>query len=201
MKSISTCSTTKLPKPLSSSAINSSSPTASPKSTVSVAPAAVGSSPHPRSSRKSTASTISSASTIPTSPIKSVASPSQHLPEIAEWSRELLAKHRAIANEFLTANPALETEPLTAGTVIFPKVSVPVDQLCQLLRNKYETIITPGHFFGAPNRIRIGIGGETATFTEGLARIQSALKSSEGSKVNLRLPALAILLSLVQLQQ
>ena len=99
----------------------------------------------------------------------------QNIPAIAQWSRELLAKHRTIANEFLAANPALETEPLTAGTVIFPKVPVPVDQLCQLLRDKYETIITPGHFFGAPNRVRIGIGGETAILTEGLARVHSAL--------------------------
>jgi len=99
-----------------------------------------------------------------------------HLPEIAQWSRDLLAKHRAIANDFLAATPSLESAPLTAGTVIFPKVPMPVDQLCQRLRERYETIITPGHFFGAPDRVRIGIGGETAVLTEGLARVQAALK-------------------------
>ena len=99
-----------------------------------------------------------------------------NLPAIAAWSRDLLAKHRTIANDFLAATPALESDPLTAGTVIFPKVPVPVDQLCQHLRDKYETVITPGHFFGSPDRVRIGIGGETAIFTEGLARIQAALK-------------------------
>jgi hypothetical protein len=102
-----------------------------------------------------------------------------HLPEIAKWSRDLLTKHRAIANDFLKAIPVLESDPLTAGTVIFPKVPLAVDKLCQILRNQYDTVITPGHFFGAPDRIRIGIGGETATLTEGLARIQSALKSME----------------------
>jgi aspartate/methionine/tyrosine aminotransferase len=100
----------------------------------------------------------------------------QHLPAIAKWSHELLAKHRKIANDFLTATPELESERLGAGTVIFPRVPVPVESLCQLLRERYETVITPGRFFGAPEHVRIGIGGETSIFTEGLARVGSALK-------------------------
>ena len=100
----------------------------------------------------------------------------EHLAEIAQWSRELLAKHRAIANDFLAVTPELEGEPLTAGTVIFPRVPVPVETLCQVLRERYQTVITPGHFFGAPDRVRIGIGGETVVFKEGLARVRAALK-------------------------
>jgi aspartate/methionine/tyrosine aminotransferase len=105
----------------------------------------------------------------------------ERLPEIAKWSHDLLAKHRTIANEFLAAIPALESDRLTAGTVIFPKVPVPVDKLCQLLRDRFETVITPGQFFGAPDRVRIGIGGETAILTEGLARVQAALGSLTAS--------------------
>jgi len=100
----------------------------------------------------------------------------EHLSQIAQWSRELLAKHRKIANDFLAVTPELECEPLTVGTVIFPHVRVPLDRLCQLLRERYETVITPGHFFGAPERVRIGIGGETAILQEGLARVGKALK-------------------------
>ena len=99
----------------------------------------------------------------------------EHLSEIAAWSKDLLARHRAIANEFLGANPSLESEPLAAGTVIFPRVPVPVEQLCSLLRQKYETVITPGQFFGAPERVRIGIGGETTVLTEGLDRVGQAI--------------------------
>ncbi len=99
-----------------------------------------------------------------------------HLPEIAKWSRDILTHHRTIANNFLAATPSLESDPLTAGTVIFPKSPIPVERLCAHLRDHYETVITPGHFFGSPDHIRIGIGGETAALTEGLARIQSALK-------------------------
>jgi aspartate/methionine/tyrosine aminotransferase len=104
----------------------------------------------------------------------------QQLPRIAAWSRELLAKHRKIANDFLAATPALESDPLVVGTVIFPRVRVPVDKLCRLLRERYETVITPGPFFGAPDRVRIGIGGETAILQEGLSRLGEAL--SEMSK-------------------
>jgi aspartate/methionine/tyrosine aminotransferase len=105
----------------------------------------------------------------------------QHLPEIAKWSREWLASHRKIANEFLGVTPQLECDPLTAGTVIFPRVRVPVDTLCQLLRERYETVVTPGHFFGAPERVRIGIGGETAILREGLARLGEALQELDRS--------------------
>jgi aspartate/methionine/tyrosine aminotransferase len=105
----------------------------------------------------------------------------EQLPEIAQWSREWLAKHRKIANDFLTVTSALECEPLTVGTVIFPQVRVPVDRLCQLLRERYETVITPGRFFGAPERVRIGIGGETAILQEGLARLRKALNELSDS--------------------
>jgi aspartate/methionine/tyrosine aminotransferase len=99
----------------------------------------------------------------------------QHLPAIAKWSQELLAKHRVIANDFLAAAPGLRSEPVASGTVLFPRVEVSTDTLCQLLRRKYETVITPGYFFGAGDRVRIGIGGETAVLTEGLARVNAAL--------------------------
>ena len=106
----------------------------------------------------------------------------EHLSEIAAWSKNLLAKHRAIATEFLVRTPQLESEPLVAGTVIFPRVPVPVETLCSLLREKYETVITPGHFFGASERVRIGIGGETAVFMEGLARVGKALEELTAAK-------------------
>ncbi len=104
----------------------------------------------------------------------------RHLPQIAKWSHELLANHRKIANDFLAATPELQSETSTSGTVIFPRVPVPVDKLCRLLRENYETVITPGHFFGAPDRVRIGIGGETPMFREGLTRVGLALKELLG---------------------
>ncbi len=99
----------------------------------------------------------------------------EHLHQIAQWSRELLDRNRALANEFLRSNPALACNPLGAGTVLFPRIEFPVDDFCSFLRERYETAVTPGKFFGAPEHIRIGIGGETSILAEGLHRIRQGL--------------------------
>jgi aspartate/methionine/tyrosine aminotransferase len=100
-----------------------------------------------------------------------------HLNEIGHWTRELLDRNRALANEFLVATPELDCEQLQVGTVLFPRVDYPVNEFCRFLRERYETVVTPGRFFGSPERIRIGIGGETSLLAEGLNRIHDALSS------------------------
>jgi aspartate/methionine/tyrosine aminotransferase len=97
------------------------------------------------------------------------------LQHIAQWSRELLDSNRALANEFIEATPELECEQVSAGTVLFPRIEFPVEEFCRLLRERYDTVVTPGYFFGAPERIRIGIGGETTLLAEGLNRVHDAL--------------------------
>ncbi len=98
-----------------------------------------------------------------------------HLDRVGQWSRELLERNRALANEFIAATPEIDCEPLKVGTVLFPRIDIPVVELCQFLRDDYDTVITPGHFFGAPERVRIGIGGETSVLAQGLNRIHDAL--------------------------
>ncbi|MGI9072451.1 MAG: aminotransferase class I/II-fold pyridoxal phosphate-dependent enzyme [Bryobacteraceae bacterium] len=100
-----------------------------------------------------------------------------HLDKIAHWTRALLDKNRALANEFLAATPELNCEQLQVGTVLFPRMDYPVDEFCRIVRERYDTVVTPGHFFGSPERIRIGIGGETSFLAEGLNRIHEALRS------------------------
>jgi len=97
------------------------------------------------------------------------------LKEIGQWARELLDTNRALANEFIVATPELDCDQLQVGTVLFPRIEFPVQEFCRLLRDRYETVVTPGHFFGAPERIRIGIGGETSVLMEGLNRVHDAL--------------------------
>lgn len=98
-----------------------------------------------------------------------------HLKQIGQWSQELLDNNRALANEFVAATPELDCPLLKAGTVLFPRLDFPVEELCRLLRDEYDTAITPGHFFGSPERVRIGIGGETSLLAEGLNRVHDAL--------------------------
>ena len=55
-----------------------------------------------------------------------------------------------------------------------------VDALCARLRERYETSLVPGRFFGASEHVRVGLCGEPEIFREGLARLGSALDELGG---------------------
>ena len=77
---------------------------------------------------------------------------------------------------FFDQRSDLEVSRPEFGTVYFPRIRRgAVDDLCSLLREKYETTVVPGKFFGLPEHIRIGIGGDTAILEEGLSRLGQAL--------------------------
>ncbi len=59
---------------------------------------------------------------------------------------------------------------------MFPRVKEQSsEKLCELLREKYETSVVPGRFFEMPAHFRIGMGGDTESFSEGLERLGQAL--------------------------
>jgi aspartate/methionine/tyrosine aminotransferase len=101
----------------------------------------------------------------------------QHLPRIAAWSKAVLQENRETAYEMLAGCPHLLLERLEVGTVLFPKLVIPVEAFCQVLRERYETVVTPGRFFGAPDHVRVGLGGEAGIVREGYARVREALGS------------------------
>ena len=83
---------------------------------------------------------------------------------------------------FLTTRADLECPPYEHGTVAFPRWrGGNVEQLCELLRDKYETSVVPGRFFEVPEHFRIGIGIPTDMLREGLARLGAALDEMAGS--------------------
>jgi hypothetical protein len=47
--------------------------------------------------------------------------------------------------------------------------------LCNLLKEKYETVVVPGRFFEMPAHFRVGIGGESEILAGALERIGQAL--------------------------
>ncbi|MGA8027016.1 MAG: aminotransferase class I/II-fold pyridoxal phosphate-dependent enzyme [Bryobacteraceae bacterium] len=104
-----------------------------------------------------------------------------HLDIIAQSSQELLQTNSALAREFLSAAPELDCEQAAIGTVLFPRIGFPAEDFCRLLMERYETVVTPGRFFGSPDRIRIGIGGESTILAEGLSRVLDALKANRES--------------------
>lgn len=64
------------------------------------------------------------------------------------------------------------------GTTAFPRVSgIAADRLCEILRDRHETTVVPGHFFEMPDRIRISLVAQPHATREGLARIRSALEA------------------------
>jgi aspartate/methionine/tyrosine aminotransferase len=99
-----------------------------------------------------------------------------HMKEISARSQSLLTRNGKLLQAFLAAHPHLETLRPPGGTIIFPRAPHgDTGALCKLLREKFETSVVPGKFFEMLDRVRIGIGGETAEVEEGLHRLTQAL--------------------------
>ena len=100
--------------------------------------------------------------------------------EIAERAKRLLDHNRRLLNEFLDTREELETVRPEFGTVMFPRVSNGnADQLCRVLREKYETSVVPGSFFELPAHFRVGIAVSSDVLEQGLERLGQALDHSD----------------------
>jgi aspartate/methionine/tyrosine aminotransferase len=96
--------------------------------------------------------------------------------ELGARAKTLLDHNRDLLNAFLDTRNDLETVRPEFGTVMFPRVrSGNADQLCRLLREKYETSVVPGAFFELPAHFRVGIAVDTETLKAGLERMGAAL--------------------------
>lgn len=100
----------------------------------------------------------------------------EHLPQISARAKTILEPNRAMLKQFFDSRKDLLAIWPEAGTIAFPQlISGHTDAFCQLLRDKYETSVVPGRFFGAPEHFRVGVGGVMEDVREGLARIGAAL--------------------------
>ena len=100
----------------------------------------------------------------------------QQLDGIAEQSKKLLDDNRSLMNDFLDSREDLEAVRPQFGTTMFPRLKKgAVDEMCDVLRTKYETSVVPGRFFDLPDHFRIGFAVETQTLVEGLKRLGQAL--------------------------
>ena len=100
----------------------------------------------------------------------------KQITEIAARANALLDRNRALLNAFLDSRDDLEAVRPEFGTVMFPRVRRGnADELCRLLREKYETSVVPGAFFELPAHFRVGIAVETAILEHGLERMSEAL--------------------------
>lgn len=98
------------------------------------------------------------------------------LDRIAGRARSLIEQNRVVLNRFLDSRDDLETVRPDFGTTVAPRLKRGnVEELCALLREKYETSVVPGRFFEMPEHFRIGIGCDGEVLAEGLNRLASAL--------------------------
>ena len=100
----------------------------------------------------------------------------KNLDAIGARARALIEKNRPLLDQFLDWRDDLDTVRPGFGTVVAPRVKRGrVDQLCSLLREKYETSVVPGKFFEMPDHIRIGIACDSEMLAGGLDRLAAAL--------------------------
>ena len=100
----------------------------------------------------------------------------KHLDRIAARARALLETNRALLDRFVDSRRDLEAMRPPFGTIVFPRlVRGSVGDLCALLRDEFETTLTPGRFFEMPKHFRMGIGCDTAPLAASLERLGAAL--------------------------
>jgi aspartate/methionine/tyrosine aminotransferase len=99
-----------------------------------------------------------------------------HLAPVAARANALLDGNRAVLQAFLDERLDLDAAPLSAGMIAFPRLRQgSVDALCALLREKYETTVVPGRFFGLDEHFRVSYGCRPETLAGGLERLGAAL--------------------------
>jgi len=98
-----------------------------------------------------------------------------HLDQIRERSQRILKTNHDVLERFLHERADLEPPHFARGTVSFPRVRASVADLCNILREQYDTTVVPGRFFGLPEHVRIGLGCEVNIFAEGIRRLGLAL--------------------------
>ncbi len=99
-----------------------------------------------------------------------------HLPKAAARAKALLDGNRATLQRFFDGRAELEVPPLRAGMIAFPRLRRgSVDALCAVLREKYDTTVVPGRFFGLSDRFRVSYGCRPETLAGGLDALGVAL--------------------------
>lgn len=99
-----------------------------------------------------------------------------HLDRIAARAKKILSTNRAALTAFLDGRKDLAVVRNQYGTTVFPRLRKGTfGTLHKLLREKYETSVVPGRYFGQEEHFRLGIGGDIETTAEGLRRLGQAL--------------------------
>ncbi len=88
----------------------------------------------------------------------------------------MIDANRAAYREILDGHPRLDQVVFDQGTTVFARLhGEDGDAFFRRLTGGFETSVVPGRFFGHPDFIRIGLGGDVPMTRTGLERIAAAL--------------------------
>ena len=99
------------------------------------------------------------------------------LPALRARASAMIETNRAAYREILGDHPALDQIVFDQGTTVFPGLRQgDGETLFRRLMADFDTSIVPGRFFGRPEHIRVGLGGDPAMTRAGLERLAEALR-------------------------
>ena len=98
------------------------------------------------------------------------------LANFIDRAKNIVTANRAVLNDFYDSREDLQVPRSSFGTTSFPQLMRGnVDELYDVLVNKYDTAFVPGRFFESPQHLRIGMCAEPAAFAGGVERLGQAL--------------------------
>ncbi len=102
----------------------------------------------------------------------------EHIDRLRSRARQILAENLSIVRAMAMSHPRLDWLEPVAGTTAFPRVTDVDDtsDLVERLIRDHDTIVVPGHFFQAPQHIRIAFGGKSEMIREAMTRLDRALR-------------------------
>lgn len=104
----------------------------------------------------------------------------REIDRLRDRARAILAENFNMLRAMAESHPRLEWREPVAGTTAFPLVKGIDDTTAfvDALIRDHDTVVVPGHFFQAPQHIRIGFGGKHEMVREALTRLDRALRTS-----------------------
>jgi len=98
------------------------------------------------------------------------------LPKFIARAKNILDSNRAVLNDFLDSREELGGSGSEVGTTSFPTLlKGRVEDLWDVLYEKYDTSFVPGRFFESPQHLRLGMCCQPELFKLGIERFGSAL--------------------------
>ncbi|WP_321478075.1 pyridoxal phosphate-dependent aminotransferase [uncultured Paludibaculum sp.] len=101
----------------------------------------------------------------------------EHLDMVRDRARHVVEADRALFEAFLGEHPQVIAPRTTHGTTAFLRLAGGgAPEFVERLRAEYDTSVVPGRFFDTPDHFRVGMGVNTAMFSEGLRRMGELLR-------------------------